>query len=59
MWPEVVYGIDVLAPYPLVEIRWKFEDRRRPLMMFRSPCHLLPTLGPWVTVLVAAQLVER
>lgn len=28
-------------------------------MMFRHPCHLLPIRGPWVTLLVGAQLVEH
>lgn len=27
--------------------------------MFRQPCSLLPVLGPWVTLLVGAQLVEH
>lgn len=41
---------------------WRFGGDLRswePLMMFRHPCRLLPIFGPWVTLLVGAQLVEH
>lgn len=47
---------------PLLATCWSFVGDSRspgPLMMFRHAWRHLPILGPWVTLLVGAQLVEH